>query len=129
MIESFLLNAAGVFCLLSFVAIYAGSAAWAVGDARKRGRDGTGFLLLLWLLGPLAAFVWYFVRPNETLAQRTPDSYENAEDALEAATILDSRGDWEEAIAIYKHVLKWWPEHATYVENCLKAIAEKQSLA
>ena len=47
------------------------------------------------------------------------------EEALDAAGKLDSQGDWHEAIAAYRKVAERWPEHETYVANCIAEVEMK----
>ncbi|TWU54345.1 hypothetical protein Poly51_30620 [Rubripirellula tenax] len=56
----------------------------------------------------------------------TPD---NIEDAIDAASRLDSRGDWDEAIVAYKDAASRWPDHATYIGNCIREIEGKRNAA
>lgn len=51
-----------------------------------------------------------------------------ADDAVGAATALDRKGDWDAAIEIYRLTARRWPAHARYAQNCIKQIADKQSL-
>ena len=111
---------------LAFIVAYAGSAAWAVGDAQKRGYTGGGLFLLLWVCGPLSAMIWLFVRPRTKLIERAVQDYTNADDAIDAASRLEMLGDWDEAIVLYEYVAAQWPEHAGYVNECIKMIYGKK---
>ena len=108
---------------------YFGTAAWAVSDAQKRGHDLGVVVLLFWALGPLSAVVWLFMRPRRSLADHSPDEYDNAEDAMAAASKLDALGNWDAAAAIYEDVAERWPDHAAYIQECLNTIQEKRTLA
>ena len=119
----------GLLCVGFFVAIYAGSAAWAVGDAQKRGHSGGLVVLLFWLLGPLSAVVWLVIRPRERLVERQPTDYRDAEHAMDAATRLEGFGDWDEAVAVLTYTVEEWPKHGEYARQCIKAIDAKRSLA
>jgi hypothetical protein len=110
---------------IAFLFAYGGCAAWAVGDAQKRGNSGV-ILILLWLFGPLSALAWLLFRPRTTLAERPVQEYTNADDALAAAAKLDMLGDWDEAIALYQSAAARWPEHGAYVTECMKSIDRKK---
>ena len=86
-------------------------------------------MLLMWLFGPPSAIVWLIVQPGAKLTERDPTGYSNAEDALAAASRLDTLGDWEAATAIYQGAAIRWPEHEEYIQRCLEHVREKQSLA
>lgn len=56
--------------------------------------------------------------------------YENAEAVLAAASALDHRGEWADAIALYTYAAqKWKEEHSAYAENCIRAIEQKRAVA
>ncbi|TWT50764.1 hypothetical protein Pla22_35070 [Rubripirellula amarantea] len=55
--------------------------------------------------------------------------HNNVEDAIDAAANLDSRGDWDEAIIAYSEAATQWPEHATYINNCILEIQNKRDAA
>lgn len=111
-----------------FAAVYAGSAAWAIGDAQKRGHSGGLVVVLFWLLGPLSALAWLAIRPKERLVDRQPTEYRNADDAMDAAVRLEGLGNWDEAIAVLNHAAEKWPEHAEYARQCIKSIDAKRRL-
>jgi hypothetical protein len=113
--------------IAAFFGIYAWCAAWAVGDAQKRGCGGI-IILLLWVFGPLAALVWRIVRPRTTLVAKLPSDYDDADAAIEAAVRLDSLGEWDAAVALYRDVATRWPEHDTYIQQCIKRIEAKQAM-
>ena len=48
-----------------FLFIYFAPAAWAVGDAQRRGQAGGIVVLLFLLFGPLTAIIWLCVRPHK----------------------------------------------------------------
>lgn len=83
-------------------------------------------MLLFWLFGPLAALIWLKVRSKQSLSEIAPRDYPNPDDALAAASRLDSLGDWDAAIAIYQSVATRWSENATYCQNCIADIERKQ---
>jgi len=112
---------------LLFLALWGGSAAWAVGDAQRRGQSGGLLFLLLWACGPFAAVIWYFVRPRTTLVERSFDDCSTEGDALEPASRLEQLGDWDAAVVLYERVAKRWPENQHYVEECVKVIRQKQA--
>lgn len=56
----------------------------------------------------------------------SPGDYSNPDDTLAAASALDRNGDWDAAIALYRFAAARWPEHATYISNCIDDIAKKQ---
>ena len=114
--------------MLGLLGLYLWSVAWAIGDAQKRGHSGGGILVLFWLFGPLAAFIWYLTRPSTTVAERLPADYSNADDAMAAASRLDTLGDWDAAIQLYESISDRWPEHSPYTESCVDSIRRKQSL-
>jgi len=59
--------------------------------------------------------------------ERSFNDYDNADDVLAAASKLDRNGDWGAAIELYRLAGDRWPEHATYIENCIKDISKKQT--
>ncbi len=115
--------------MLALIGLYLWSVAWAIGDAQKRGHSGCWILVLFWLFGPLAALVWLVSRPSTTVVERPPKNYTNPDDALAAASRLDSLGEWESAIGVYQNAAERWPEHAGYVESCIDSIRQKQTLS
>lgn len=121
---------AGIALLLfaGFVAVYAGSVAWAVRDAQQRGHSGGRIVLFFCLFGPLSAIAWLAIRPKTRLVERQPTTYRNADDAIDAATRLDDLGDWDEAIAVLEYAAQQWPEHADYTRQSIKAIDAKRIL-
>jgi len=52
---------------------------------------------------------------------------DNEEDALDAAAMLDERGDWDLAVQVYQQIIATWPEHATYAGNCIAGIERKRA--
>lgn len=132
MIQSFEMSEVGqaIFAILFiavFGVVYFGPAVWAVGDAQKRGHSGGIIVPLFWLLGPLSALIWLAIRPSQQLNRRTPDSFDNPEDALAAASRLTTLGDWDEAITLYETVRNHWPDNTEYVDGCLAEIEERRS--
>ena len=63
------------------------------------------------------------------LVERPPEEYSSADEALAAAAKLDMLGDWDEAINLYRHAAGRWPQHAKYVDECIKVIAMKKDAA
>lgn len=114
---------------LSAIVGYLWCVTWAIGDAQRRGQGGGLIVVLFWLFGPLAALVWLGVRPTQALIERAPADYDDADDAMAAASRLDSLGDWDAALSLYRSVAERWPEHSTYVTNCIADITQKQSAA
>jgi hypothetical protein len=115
--------------MLAVAIAYLAIVAWAIGDAQRRGYGGGIVVLLFWLFGPFAALVWLICRPTKSLLERSPDDYHDPDDAIAAASRLDSLGDWDAAIALYRSAAKRWPEHANYIGNCIDAITEKMGTA
>jgi hypothetical protein len=113
--------------IAAVVVIYVWCAAWAVGDAQKRGHGGI-ILLLIWVFGPFAALVWRFTRPRTKLIDKRPSDYDNPDSAIEAAVRLDSLGEWDAAIAMYQDAAARWPEHDAYIQQCIKSIEAKQAM-
>jgi len=64
-----------------------------------------------------------------TRCQQSFDSYANADDAIAAASRLEMRGDWIASIDLYRRAAERWPQHATYNQNCIDRVSQKQSLA
>ncbi len=58
---------------------------------------------------------------------QSPNEYDNADDAIAAASTLDRNGEWDAAIALYRSAAARWPEQANYIDNCIKEIAKKQA--
>jgi hypothetical protein len=113
---------------VGFVICYIGPVAWAIRDANERGFAG-GIIVLLFLMGgPLAAVIWFIIRPLRTLSQINAGEYDNADDAMAAAAKLDQIGEWDSAERLYLLCIDRWPEHAAYAKRCLDAIREKRKL-
>lgn len=55
-------------------------------------------------------------------APKTPD---NIDDAIDDALKLDKTGDWDAAITAYQSVADRWPEHSTYIANCIADVRRK----
>lgn len=119
----------GIACVGAMLFVYFAPAAWAVGDAQKRGQSGGWVVLLFWLFGPASALVWLVVRPRSKVVDRSPDDYADPEDALAAAASLDQLGEWDAAIGLYEIAAQRWPEQYEYIAACIQQIKEKQSLA
>lgn len=116
-----------VFCLVMVImaGTYLWSVSWAIGDAHRRGQGGGLLFLLFFVLGPIAALIWLVVRPKEVLVTRSPETYDDPEEALSAASRLDRLGDWDAAYKLYASIAKRWPENEEYVGNCLRELDAK----
>ncbi|MCA9267201.1 MAG: hypothetical protein KDA41_01960 [Planctomycetales bacterium] len=117
----------GLACVGVLGLIWLWPAAWAIGDAQKRGVSAALPIAMFWLAGPFAALIWLAIRPAKAVDQKLPVDYRNADDALAAASQLDHLGEWDAAVSLYNHVALRWPEHAVYVENCVQKIRQKQA--
>ena len=81
--------------------------------------------------------IWTLIllrRPNvrssfSTSLDLEPDKLDSADDVLAHAAHLDKIGEWEQAISTYRDAAERWPEHATYIDNCITEITSKQSAA
>lgn len=124
-----LLNLIAAIFLIALILGYVWCVSWAIKDAQRCGKSEGFVVLLFWLFGPLAALVWLGVRPTQSLVDHKPEDYDNADDAMAAAARLESIGDWDEALTLYKSVAQRWPEHAIYAANCCADIARKQTAA
>lgn len=128
--ESILSVLLGLLLLVVLPAIYFGSAAWAVTDARKRGYSGGIVVLLMWLFGPFGAIAWALFRPADRLSQpQNQQTFDTAEDQIEVAAQLESLGDWDASIKRYEQAAQDWPEHAAYIRRCIEEIKKKQAMA
>ncbi len=58
-------------------------------------------------------------------ADPEPQPSDNADEAMAAASRLDQMGEWDAAIAAYQEVADRWPEHATYIANCIADVQRK----
>jgi len=125
----FLRTIIGLVCVAVAAVLYVAPAAWAVGDAQKRGQSGGLIFLLFYLFGPLSAIIWLAVRPRAKVVDRSPDEYANPEDLIAAANRLDQLGEWDTAIRMYEAAAQRWPDQSDYVAACIKQIKHKQSLA
>ena len=112
---------------VAFISIYVGSAVWAVNDAQKRGFTGGVIIALIWLSGPFAAVVWRFFRPSTMLSEKERQNYDNADDAISAASQLEMLGNWDAAIALYENASSRWPEHQRYAQQCVRRIQSKRN--
>lgn len=109
-----------------FLYLYLWAGAWVVGDAQQRGHSGAIIAPLWYVLGPAAAIVWLCVRPARKLIDRSTDDFDSPDDALAAATRLDTLGEWDAAIDMFRMAAKRWPDHASYAERCISDIETKQ---
>lgn len=114
--------------LAGWFLLNASIASWAINDAQKRGQSGGIIVPLIWLCGPFGAMLWLMIRPKTRISELQPSDYDNAEDAMAAASRLDLMGDWDDAAALYEYVAKRWPQHADYAMNSLSALREKSGL-
>jgi hypothetical protein len=112
--------------LLAMLGGYLWTVSWAIGDATKRGHGRGHVLFLFWLFGPLAALVWLIVRPTHTLVERGAHVYASADDAIAAASRLDSIGELDAAIELLQTVVERWPDYRAYAVNCISAIERKR---
>jgi hypothetical protein len=117
-----------VFALVSLF-LWGACAAWVINDAQKRGDSGCAPVIVVGIGGPFSVLVWLLVRPRTKLVERPVEGYENADDALAAASQLDMLGDWDEAIALYQHAATRWPEHGDYINACINKINDKKAAA
>jgi hypothetical protein len=115
--------------MVAILAGYAAVVSWAVNDARDRGLGGGGVLFLFWLLGPVAVPAWFVLRPNRKLIDMPPHEFPSGEDAIAAASMLDSGGDWDAALAIYRTTALRWPEYAEYIDKCEAEIEKRRALS
>jgi hypothetical protein len=92
---------------------------WSFRRFRRRGQTGLGSVALL---GPLAGLA----AQGEELVNKKFENYRNAEDALHAASQLDSLGEWDLSIKLYQFAAERWPEHKHYAENSINQIQGKQ---
>jgi len=60
-----------------------------------------------------------------TTTSPAPDEIESADDAVAAASKLDTMGEWHASIAAYRVAAERWPEHATYIDNCIADVQRK----
>tara|TARA_A100001391_G_scaffold140046_1_gene98067 strand:- start:526 stop:909 length:384 start_codon:yes stop_codon:yes gene_type:complete len=109
-----------------FAAVFTGSVAWGVKEFQSRD-VGAGWLLLLWLFGPVTLFAWFAFRPKR-LVDRTLDDYTNADDQLAAAARLESLGELQAAQHLLGDASARWPEHDTYISNMMTEIDRKLEL-
>ena len=58
-------------------------------------------------------------------AETDPKEPGNADDEIDAAKKLDQMGDWDSAIVAYRSVSNRWPEHTTYIANCIAVVQRK----
>jgi hypothetical protein len=117
----------GPLAAVAFLVFYLWCIAWVIGDCQKRGLH-RGWILVLVLFSPLVApIIWLVFRPATSLAERLPDDYMNADDALLAASRLDGQGDWDAAIQLYENAAKRWPDNSSYISSCIETVRQKQS--
>jgi hypothetical protein len=119
----------GVVFGLAFLFLWGACAAWVINDAQMRGRSGCAPVIVLGIGAPCSALIWLLVRPRTKLVERPVQGYENAEDALAAASQLDMLGDWDEAIVLYQYAARCWPEHGEYINACVNTINDKKAAA
>ena len=113
---------ATILFLIVFAAVFTGSIAWGVKEFHSRDA-GAGWLLLLWLFGPVTLLAWFAFRPKR-LVDRTPDDFSNADDQIAAAARLESLGDLKAAHLLTDAAARW-PEYETYATNMMNEIDRK----
>lgn len=121
----------GIALILILVAVIAGCTgciAWLVSDAQRRGQSGGLNAALFLVLGPFVAFAVHAIRQGPRLTELTPEDYTEPDDALKAAAMLESLGEWDEALALLQSIISRWPMHAQYASKCVESIQLKQSL-
>ena len=126
----------GVFMILPAIGLYGSFV------MLKRERYGMALAaasaMMVPILGPcfgltLPIGIWTFVllrrdgvrESFSTATGLVPDATDNADDAIAAASKLDTLGDWHQSIAAYRVAAERWPEHATYINNCIGDIQRK----
>ena len=117
---------AAILFLIVFAAVFTGSIAWGVKEFQTRDA-GAGWLLLLWLFGPVTLLVWFSMRPKR-LVDRTPDDFTNADDQIAAASRLESLGDFDAARRLLTDASSRWPGHDDYIRNMMTEIDRKREL-
>lgn len=118
-----------VLLVIAALAAFAGGIAWLVSDARQRGRSGGLNAVLFFLLGPVVAVAAHSASRGRKLIDLQPGDYTQPDEALKAAAMLESLGEWDAAIALLQSIASRWPEHQGYVQRCIQAIEHKQSVA
>lgn len=78
------LVAAVVAALVGYVAC----GVWVVRDAKRYGQGGGSIAVLIYLLGPLAAIMWWFARPKQDDQGRNAGTPTGANDAARARRVL-----------------------------------------
>ena len=126
----------GVFMVLPAIGLY-GSIAML-----KRERYGMALAaasaMMVPVLGPCFGFtlplgIWTIVLLRRDGVRHTftttpnpvPDDFDNADDALAAASKLDTIGDWHASIVAYRVAAEQWPGHAAYIDNCIADVQRK----
>jgi hypothetical protein len=117
---------AAILVLVLFAAVFTGSIAWGVKEFQSRDA-GAGWLILLWLFGPVTLALWFAMRPTK-LADRSGTDFDNAEDQLAAASKLESLGDWDASLNLLADAAVRWPEHDDYIRNMKMEIERKLAL-
>ena len=117
---------AAILFLIVFAAIFTGSIAWGVKEFQTRDA-GAGWLLLLWLFGPVTLLAWFAKRPKR-LVDRTPDDFTYADDQIAAASRLESLGDLDAARRLLTDASSRWPEYDDYIRNMMTEIDRKLEL-
>ena len=112
-----------VFLALSALCFWCLS--WFIRDVQSRGEPEDKSILPFLLLGPF--WGWFLSRPGKKLVDKQDEEFENAEDALFAASSLDSLGEWDKAISLYQFTSERWPEHQLYAEKSIEQIRRKQA--
>ncbi len=117
---------AAILVLGLFAAVFTGSIAWGVKEFQSRDA-GAGWLILLWLFGPVTLALWFVFRPTK-LIDRSATDFDNAEDQLAAAAKLESLGDWDASLRLLTDAAVRWPEHEEYIRNMTTEVERKLTL-
>lgn len=126
----------GAFMLLPAIGLY-GSIAMLKRERYEMALAAASAMMVP-ILGPcfgltLPVGIWALVllRRNgirntfSTTTNRTPDEIASADDAIAAASKLDTIGEWHASITAYRAAAERWPEHATYIDNCIADVQRK----
>lgn len=86
-----------------------------------------GIALYFHLVG-VPNFKWNQLRwlSNSSPSEKI-EHFATAEDAFAAATRLERRGEWSDAINLINAAVTRWPVHGKYAAKCVASIKEKQA--